>query len=82
MGTFTTRALDVTPHARVTEQELRVPGDGWNAEIKSSDHEGPIDVEFKLVLDGHQWMTGWNQHGRTAHPRTELHYDDSSVGFD
>jgi hypothetical protein len=51
----------------------------WTADLVSPAGEGPIYIEFKLVLDGHTWMSGWNQSGTTDKPAAYLSYDDGSV---
>lgn len=51
----------------------------WTANIESPSDEGPVDVDYKLVLDGEHWMAGPNQSARTAVPPTVVLLDDSTV---
>jgi hypothetical protein len=54
----------------------------WTTDLVSSADDGPIRMEFKLVLDGGYWMSGWNQVGTTARPAAHLDYDDSTLQWE
>ena len=51
----------------------------WTTDLVTPADEDPVRIEFKLVLDGQYWMSGWNQVGSTAHPAAVVDYDDSAV---
>jgi hypothetical protein len=54
----------------------------WTADLTSDEDQGPVTVEFKLVLDGRYWMQGWNQTATTSRPPTILDYDDGMVTWE
>jgi hypothetical protein len=51
----------------------------WTGEVTSYYDEGPLDVEFKLFLDGAHWMAGWNRRGRTTQPPSSMSFDDTNL---
>src|SRR5271155_5372281 len=40
----------------------------WTTDLASPPDEGPVAIEFKLVLDGKYWMAGPNQRATTGRP--------------
>jgi hypothetical protein len=54
----------------------------WSADLTSSLDQGPIQVEFKLVLDGERWMAGQNQLATTGAPEAKVELDDRSVKWE
>ena len=62
-----------------------VESDGWiiwSADVTTPKEQGPVDIAFKLVLDGRYWMSGANQGGTTARPAAILEYDDTTVEWE
>ena len=53
----------------------------WSGEIKTAASE-PVEVEYKLVLDGESWQIGWNQRGVTATTPEGARYDDSNLAWE
>jgi hypothetical protein len=53
----------------------------WSGEVKTASDE-PVAVEYKLVLDGERWQTGWNQRGVTATTPEGAQFDDSSLAWE
>lgn len=51
----------------------------WSVNLQGTPDEGPVDVEFKLVLDGEHWTAGPNHSAKTAVPATVVLLDDNSV---
>jgi hypothetical protein len=53
----------------------------WSGEIKTAASE-PVEVEYKLVLDGVSWQIGWNQRGVTATTPEGARFDDSNLAWE
>ncbi len=54
----------------------------WQAELRPAENEAALDVEFKFVLNGTRWMTGWNQQVRIEQPGSVVQFNDSNVQFE
>ena len=53
----------------------------WSGEIKTASSEA-VAVEYKLVLDGERWQTGWNQQGVAATTSEGARFDDSNLAWE
>ena len=54
----------------------------WSVNLKAEPDQGPITVEFKLVLDGERWMAGWNRSATLGESDEVVHLDDGSVEWE
>jgi hypothetical protein len=53
----------------------------WSGEITTAAPE-PVEVEYKLVLDGESWQIGWNQRGVTTTTHEGARFDDSNLAWE
>ena len=69
--------------ADMAMREDRAAGaSSWAIRLESGDEEGPVQYEFKLVLDDEHWQAGWNNVARTTAPPTHITFDDRDLSWE